>query len=173
MPMRVLSPDECDARTGTVESTRRVWVKQGRFPAPIPLGEGGRLKGYLESEIEEWIKLRIAARDSFERKHSSGRAQFWADVRDGKRPHPRTVGRLKREAAELAAAERARFTSQWVVITNGAGGAVSERFAADRADAQRILEDLRRESPSAGAWMCERVTRHDLPAKESDDAGAS
>jgi len=97
MPMRVLSPDACTARTTVPESTRRVWVKQGKFPAPIPLSDG-RSKGYLESEVDEWIQSRIAARDAIVKKPSPGRSKFWADVRAGLRPHPRTVGRLRREA---------------------------------------------------------------------------
>jgi predicted DNA-binding transcriptional regulator AlpA len=166
MPIRVLSSQECDARTGTVENTRRVWVKQGRFPAPVPLGEGGRLKGYLESEIEDWIKQRIAARDSLQKKPSPGRQKFWADVAAGLRLHPRTAGRLRRDRAQAG-------TSQRVVVVYFHRGENRQQLAADRADAQRLLERLRKENPTAASWMCERVTRQPVPAQESDDAGAS
>lgn len=35
-------------------------IKAGRFPVPIKLGE--QRIGFIESEIDEWIKSRMAAR---------------------------------------------------------------------------------------------------------------
>ena len=34
---------------------------RGLFPKPIKLIEGGRASGYIESEIEEYVKNRIAS----------------------------------------------------------------------------------------------------------------
>ena len=35
------------------------WVAEDRFPKPVPLGEGS--VGWIESELEEWLRNRIAA----------------------------------------------------------------------------------------------------------------
>ena len=34
---------------------------RGEFPTPISLVKGGRATGYLRSEIDDWMKGRIAA----------------------------------------------------------------------------------------------------------------
>ncbi|MDH4555701.1 AlpA family transcriptional regulator [Pseudomonas sp. BN417] len=47
--------------TGLARSTIYKLIGEGGFPRPIPLV--GRSVGWLESEIQEWIKGRIAARD--------------------------------------------------------------------------------------------------------------
>lgn len=37
-----------------------LWVKNGHFPQPIALGgKGGRIVGFLESDIDQWIEARI------------------------------------------------------------------------------------------------------------------
>ena len=51
---------EVMARTGLSRSTIYVWVAEGRFPKPVPLG--ARSVGWIESELEEWLRDRIAAR---------------------------------------------------------------------------------------------------------------
>ena len=38
-------------------------IKAGKFPKPVPLSDGGRAKAWLESELIDWQKDRIAARD--------------------------------------------------------------------------------------------------------------
>lgn len=38
-------------------------IKAGRFPPPIKLVEGGAAIGWLEEEIDEFIRLRANARD--------------------------------------------------------------------------------------------------------------
>jgi predicted DNA-binding transcriptional regulator AlpA len=126
MSMRMVLPVEAEARTGVKESTQRVWSKQGKFPKPVPLGDG-RLRGYLESEIEEWIKARVAARDACVGKASGGRSRLWEDIKAGRRDHPRTIGRLRRLQAAQQVAER----DEWIVISKS-----------ERAQVQRTFERL-------------------------------
>lgn len=60
--MRVLSVDELRLVKGIPYSAmhlRRLW-KVGKFPKPIKLGEN-RL-GFIESEIDAWLKQRMAER---------------------------------------------------------------------------------------------------------------
>jgi prophage regulatory protein len=47
------------ARTGLSRSTVYLRVSQNTFPRPVTLG--GRAVGWIENEIEEWIKQRIDA----------------------------------------------------------------------------------------------------------------
>lgn len=37
-------------------------AKDGKFPKPVPIVEGGASVGWLADEIETWLKERIAAR---------------------------------------------------------------------------------------------------------------
>lgn len=57
-PTRFLRMSEVQARTGLSRSTIRRWVDRGLFPAPISLGE--RVVGWIEAEIEAWMRERIA-----------------------------------------------------------------------------------------------------------------
>lgn len=47
-------------------SKSHIWrlVANRQFPAPIPLGPNSR--GWLESEVQDWLNERIAARDAGE-----------------------------------------------------------------------------------------------------------
>lgn len=47
--------------TGLARSTIYKLISEGGFPRPVPLA--GRSVGWLDSEVQEWIKGRIAARD--------------------------------------------------------------------------------------------------------------
>jgi prophage regulatory protein len=47
------------ARTGLARSTIYLRIAQGTFPKPVNLG--GRAVGWLQNEIEEWLKERIEA----------------------------------------------------------------------------------------------------------------
>lgn len=100
MPMRVVLDDEVFQRTGVPKSTRRAWEKQGKFPRRVPLSDGGRSSGYLAEEIDAWIAARVAARDAGMAARPSKRSAFWDDVKAGRRPHPRTAGKLARLARE-------------------------------------------------------------------------
>jgi len=55
---RFLRLPEVLARTGLSRSTIYVRLEQGRFPRPVSLG--GRAVGWIEAEVDEWIRERIA-----------------------------------------------------------------------------------------------------------------
>ncbi len=55
---RFLRLPEVMARTGLSRSTIYVRLDQGRFPRPVSLG--GRAVGWIEAEVDEWIRERIA-----------------------------------------------------------------------------------------------------------------
>ena len=57
--VRFLRLPEVLARTGLSRSTIYVRLDQGRFPRPVSLG--GRAVGWIEAEVDEWIRERIAA----------------------------------------------------------------------------------------------------------------
>ena len=59
-PTRFLRRPEVMARTGLSRSTIQVRLAEGRFPRPVLLG--GRAVGWIESEVDEWIRERIAER---------------------------------------------------------------------------------------------------------------
>ena len=57
--VRFLRLPEVLARTGLSRSTIYVRLEQGRFPRPVSLG--GRAVGWIEAEVDEWIRERVAA----------------------------------------------------------------------------------------------------------------
>ena len=57
--VRFLRLPEVLARTGLSRSTIYVRLDQGSFPRPVSLG--GRAVGWIETEVDEWIRERIAA----------------------------------------------------------------------------------------------------------------
>ena len=56
-PGRFLRLTEVMARTGLSRSTIYVRMEQGRFPQPVSLG--GRAVGWIESEIDDWMRNRV------------------------------------------------------------------------------------------------------------------
>ncbi|MYA33759.1 MAG: AlpA family transcriptional regulator [Gemmatimonadales bacterium] len=58
MRVRILRLPEVQRRTGLSRSTIYVRLDQGRFPKPVSLG--ARAVGWIESEVDEWIRERIA-----------------------------------------------------------------------------------------------------------------
>lgn len=63
MPIKVL--DDAGLRAKGINYSRQHrdrLVKAGKFPPPIALG--GNRVGWIESEIEDWLLERIAARDA-------------------------------------------------------------------------------------------------------------
>jgi len=56
--VRILRLPEVQRRTGLSRSTIYVRLEQGRFPKPVSLG--ARAVGWIESEVDEWIRERIA-----------------------------------------------------------------------------------------------------------------
>ena len=58
---RVLRLPEVIKITGLSRSTIYAWVNSGRFPPPVHLG---RTVGWLESEVADWLRQRVAERPS-------------------------------------------------------------------------------------------------------------
>ena len=61
MVQTILRRPEVERVTGLPRSTIYEKMARGEFPKPVPLS--GRAVGWLESEIADWQKARIAARD--------------------------------------------------------------------------------------------------------------
>ena len=57
-PTRFLRLPEVLERTGLSRSTIYVRLAEGRFPRPVALG--GRAVGWIEAEVDEWVRQRIA-----------------------------------------------------------------------------------------------------------------
>ena len=57
-PGRFLRLPEVMARTGLSRSTIYVRLEQGCFPRPVSLGS--RAVGWVEAEVDEWMRERIA-----------------------------------------------------------------------------------------------------------------
>jgi len=58
--MNVLRIKATMAKTGVPRATIYLYMKKGMFPKPIKLGV--RSVGWIESEIDEWLKARQADR---------------------------------------------------------------------------------------------------------------
>ncbi len=56
--LTILRRNQVENRTGLSRSTIYLRISQGAFPKPIDLG-GGRAVGWIEAEIDAWLKSRI------------------------------------------------------------------------------------------------------------------
>ncbi len=56
-PIRFLRLPEVQGRTGLSRSTIYVRLAEGRFPRPVSLG--ARAVGWIEAEVDGWIRERI------------------------------------------------------------------------------------------------------------------
>ena len=70
-PTRFLRLPEVQHRTGLSRSTIYVRLNQGRFPRPVALG--ARAVGWIEAEVDEWIRGRIRENLGDERRATYGR----------------------------------------------------------------------------------------------------
>ena len=61
MANSILRLPDVKQKTGQSRSTIYDKVQRGEFPAPVKLGE--RAVGWVEAEVEAWVKDRITARD--------------------------------------------------------------------------------------------------------------
>jgi prophage regulatory protein len=61
-PLRILRLREVRERTGQPTSVIYDQMSREEFPRPVPIGP--RSVGWVEHEVEAWIKGRIAARDA-------------------------------------------------------------------------------------------------------------
>ena len=59
VPTRIVRLPDVLARTGLARSTIYVRLAQGSFPQPVQLG--ARAVGWIESEVDEWLRQQIAA----------------------------------------------------------------------------------------------------------------
>ena len=57
MTTNILRLPDVISRTGLARSTIYLRIKEGTFPKPISLGD--RAVGWLESDIEQWVKNQI------------------------------------------------------------------------------------------------------------------
>jgi prophage regulatory protein len=60
--MRVLRLPQVEAKTGLKHTSIYQKISEGSFPRPIPLG--AKARGFVESEVDDWIRAQIAKRDS-------------------------------------------------------------------------------------------------------------
>ena len=56
--LTILRRKQVENRTGLSRSTIYLRISKGNFPKPIDLG-GGRAVGWIEAEIDAWLKSRI------------------------------------------------------------------------------------------------------------------
>ncbi len=59
--MRIMRLPEVSTKTGLSRSSIYLAIGKGTFPRPVSLG--ANLVGWVESELNDWIASRIAARD--------------------------------------------------------------------------------------------------------------
>jgi prophage regulatory protein len=89
-PERFLRLPEVKTRTGLARSTIYFFIAQGRFPKPVHISP--QIAVWVESEVQDWIRKKIATSPS-----KMTRAQMWRSISPhlltGSRPptfvHPR------------------------------------------------------------------------------------
>ena len=59
---RLIRLKEVQHRVGLGRSTIYRWMAEGEFPKPVPLG--AHAVAWVESEVEEWIDLKLASMES-------------------------------------------------------------------------------------------------------------
>ena len=59
--MRIIRLKEVINSTGLARSTIYKYIGDGSFPRPVSLGD--RCVAWVESEVHDWIRARIEARD--------------------------------------------------------------------------------------------------------------
>jgi prophage regulatory protein len=72
--LNILRRQAVEKATGLSRSSIYERMAQGDFPKPVPLG--ARAVGWLETEVMEWVRERIARRDeawSAREEHGKGR----------------------------------------------------------------------------------------------------
>lgn len=57
---KILRMPEVEAKVGYKRPTIYKFIKSGEFPKQVPLGV--RAVGWIESEVDDWIKSKIDAR---------------------------------------------------------------------------------------------------------------
>jgi prophage regulatory protein len=59
--MRILRLPEVQAKTGLKHTSIYQRINEKTFPRPVPLG--AKARGWIDEEVDEWIRHRITARD--------------------------------------------------------------------------------------------------------------
>jgi prophage regulatory protein len=62
--MKLIRLPETLAKTGLSRTRLYEAVAAGTFPKPAKLGPDARAIGFLETEVDEWIAARLAARET-------------------------------------------------------------------------------------------------------------
>lgn len=65
MVQRIYRRGEVEGFAGLKRSSLYEAIAKGRFPKPVPIGE--RAVGWLESDLLDWQRARIAERDTAKR----------------------------------------------------------------------------------------------------------
>jgi len=60
-PLRILRLRDVRSKTGRSTSSIYEGMRDGTFPRSVPLG--GAARGWVETEIDDWISARIRERD--------------------------------------------------------------------------------------------------------------
>lgn len=60
---RILRKPDIEAVTGFTERGLRDMEREGRFPKRFKLNPDGRAVGWLESEVQDWLRQRAASRE--------------------------------------------------------------------------------------------------------------
>ena len=71
--LTILRRKQVEHRTGHGRTAIYRGIADGTFPAPIKIGP--RSVGWLESEVSDWIKARIASRGADRKRQASPEAQ--------------------------------------------------------------------------------------------------
>jgi prophage regulatory protein len=61
---RLIRERDLPAYSGLRRTQIATLIKRGKFPRPIKLSEGGRAKAWLEEELANWQRERLASRDA-------------------------------------------------------------------------------------------------------------
>nr|WP_281720489.1 AlpA family phage regulatory protein [Nitrosomonas nitrosa] len=63
-PIRIIHLDEVCRRTGRSAAAIYRQMNASQFPRSVPLSPGGRYRGWLEHEVDEYLAKLVAERDS-------------------------------------------------------------------------------------------------------------
>lgn len=62
-PYRIIRRSDLHLYVGLKRTQVDELIKNGEFPKPVTLSDGGRAVGWLAHEIAQWQAMRIAKRD--------------------------------------------------------------------------------------------------------------
>lgn len=62
-PSRIVRHRDVRAKLSVSAATLFDLIARGEFPRPFTIVPGGRAVGWLEADIDEWIKVRRASRE--------------------------------------------------------------------------------------------------------------